>query len=113
MALWFTLLTLLGSISISLPASPPLENAPQKKPVLILYYSPLCPDARQVTDYLEKIHKSVPMRNVQDSAEARKELKEQGGRIEVPCLMIDGKPLYEPQPIIKWLSEHQDVLDPK
>ena len=29
-----------------------------------------------------------------------------GGKRQVPCLFIDGKPLYESLDIIKWLEEH-------
>ncbi len=112
MTLWITLLTLLGSTPSIIFAAAPQHASPQEKPVLLLYYSPYCPYSMKVVDYLKQIHKSVPMKNVQNNAEAKKELRERGGKAQVPCLIIDGKPLYESQAIIQWLSEHKDVLDP-
>ena len=35
-----------------------------------------------------------------------KYLIEHGGKEQVPCLFIDGKPLYESLDIIAWLEEH-------
>lgn len=40
---------------------------------------------------------------VQDP-EAAKELVQVGGKQQVPCLFIDGKPLYESLDIISWLE---------
>ena len=31
-----------------------------------------------------------------------------GGKMQVPCLFIDGEPLYESMDIIKWLEEHPE-----
>ena len=38
--------------------------------------------------------------------EDRKTLIEVGGMEQVPCLFIDGKPLYESLDIIAWLNAH-------
>ena len=37
---------------------------------------------------------------------AAKELIQVGGKQQVPCLFIDGKPLYESLDIIRWLEEN-------
>lgn len=84
------------------------EEACPKK--LELYYSPWCPYSRKVLNYLDQIHKTVAMKNVYETAEAKKELKELGGLMQVPCLMIEGKALYNADAIIEWFSEHQPCL---
>ncbi len=83
-----------------------------EKPVLVLYYSPSCGYSQKVVRYLKQIHKTVPMKNVINDREAKEELRKFGGIMQVPCLLIDGKPLYESDLIIQWLSEHQEDLDP-
>ena len=83
------------------------------KPVLVLYYSPSCPYSVKVTNYLDSIHKKVPMKNVSENRMYREELKRLGGKPQVPCLMIDGRPLYESDLIIKWLSDNKGLLDNK
>ncbi|MBS0650209.1 MAG: glutathione S-transferase N-terminal domain-containing protein [Verrucomicrobia bacterium] len=83
-----------------------------EKPVLVFYYSPYCGYSQKVISYLKQIHKTVPMKNVINNREAKEELRKFGGIMQVPCLLIDGKPLYESDLIIQWLSEHQEDLDP-
>jgi glutaredoxin 3 len=46
----------------------------------------------------------IPMRNIQSETGARDDLLEIGGKGQVPCLVIDGKPLYESSDIIRWLE---------
>lgn len=77
---------------------------------LMLYYSPYCPHSREVLDYLDQIHKTVPMKNVYENKTYKEELRKEGGKMQVPCLIIDGKPLYHSADIIQWLSQHQDRL---
>jgi glutaredoxin len=84
----------------------------EEKPTLVLYYTDYCPYSHKVLRYLQRIHKTVPMKNVGASAADKKELQAVGGKLQVPCLAIDGKALYESDDIIQWLSEHQDCLDP-
>jgi glutaredoxin len=81
-----------------------------EKKQLTLYMSPSCPYCQKVMRYLDKIGKTVPMKNTQSDAEARKELKNIGGKSQVPCLFIDGKALYESDAIIDWLCKHKDLL---
>ncbi len=83
-----------------------------EKPVLILYYTPSCPYSVKVLNYLKDKRKQVPMKNVSNNPQAKEELRKYGGKLQVPCLFIDGKPLYESNDIIYWLSQHLDVLDP-
>lgn len=77
---------------------------------LMLYYSPYCPHSRQVLQYLDKIHKSVPMKNVYEDKAYKEELRKKGGLMQVPCLLIDGKPMYNADDIVQWMSQHQGQL---
>lgn len=114
----FLALLLLSSYSIAAPSiRMPLELRPafslviREKPTLNLYYSNHCPYSKKVLNYLYAIHKKVPMTDVQNNPEAKEYLKTHGGLMQVPCLFIDGQPLYESDDIIQWLSEHQDLLE--
>jgi glutaredoxin 3 len=84
----------------------------QEKPVLVLYYTSYCPYSQKVLRYLQQIHKTIPMKNVQRSSEGRDELLKVGGKLQVPCLVVNGKAIYESDAIIDWLSQHQNSLDP-
>lgn len=70
-----------------------------------LYYSPHCPYSRQVLSHLKQMDKQVPLKNVIQDPLAKEELKK-CGRLEVPCLLIDGQPLYNSDAIIEWLDDH-------
>ena len=39
-------------------------------------------------------------------ADARRRLLEVGGKQQVPCLFIDGEPLYESADIMRWMREN-------
>ena len=74
-------------------------------PELMLYYFPLCPYCHLVLDCLERLGLEIPMRDIQSEPGARDDLLEIGGKGQVPCLVIDGKPLYESGDIVRWLEE--------
>jgi glutathione S-transferase len=78
---------------------------------LTLYYSPYCPYSHRVLDYLKEINKTVALKSVAGNKQARDELKEKGGKAQVPCLFIDEYPLYESDDIIQWLCHHQECLE--
>ena len=73
-------------------------------PELMLYYFPSCPYCRVVLDYLSRLDREIPMRNIQSESGARDDLVKIGGKGQVPCLVIDGKPLYESSDIVRWLE---------
>ena len=55
-------------------------------------------------NFLEKNNISVPMKNIHEEAGAKEELIRIGGKSQVPCLVINGKALYESDDIIKWFE---------
>ena len=73
-------------------------------PELTLYYFPSCPYCRLVLECLYRLDLKIPMRDIRSEPGARDELLEIGGKGQVPCLVIDGKPLYESDNIVGWLQ---------
>lgn len=52
----------------------------------------------------------IEMRDIMKNEADYKRLLEVGGMDQVPCLFIDGKPMYESLDIIDWLEKHpQDI----
>ena len=71
---------------------------------LVLYYRPTCPLCIRVTDFMRSRGIEIPLRNISIDSEAARTLVSVGGKQQVPCLFIDGKPLYESSDIIAWLD---------
>ncbi|MFH1360770.1 MAG: glutaredoxin [Candidatus Omnitrophota bacterium] len=74
-------------------------------PELILYVRDGCPYCRKVLQFLEGQKLTVPLKKISDSEKIRSELISLGGKSQVPCLSIDGKPLYESDDIIEWFKK--------
>ncbi|MDP2654147.1 MAG: glutathione S-transferase N-terminal domain-containing protein [Candidatus Omnitrophota bacterium] len=75
-------------------------------PQLTLYHMTHCPYSRKVLNFLGQCKISVPLKNTGEKPEYREELRRIGGKTQVPCLVIDGKAMYESNDIIQWLKEH-------
>ncbi len=75
-------------------------------PDLVLYYSPSCPFCQKVTDFMQKCDIKIKMVDRDWSRENRQELVDIGGKPQVPCLVIDGKAMYESDDIIEWLGKN-------
>lgn len=76
---------------------------------LMLYVMDGCPFCAKVEDFLAENRIKVPERSISTDKDAERTLVEVGGKHQVPCLLIDGKALYESDDIIAWLQSH----DPK
>ena len=74
---------------------------------LELFMFDTCPYCRRVIDYLQSAGRTdVIFRNIHKSAEDAARLVEVGGKKQVPCLFIDGEPLYESMDIMKTWQEN-------
>ena len=73
---------------------------------LVLYYFDECPFCKKVLRFLDNKDFDVKYKNIHTESKAYDELIEVGGKSQVPCLTIDGKPLYESDDIIFWLEEN-------
>ncbi len=72
---------------------------------LKLYMFETCPFCRKVINELEKTgRKDVVFCDIRKDDKYRQELISVGGKEQVPCLFIDGRPLYESNDIIDWLK---------
>lgn len=73
---------------------------------LILYYRPTCPFCRKVLDYISTNNISFEMRDIGSDSAHADQLVKNGGKQQVPCLVIDGNPMYESDDIINFLKEN-------
>jgi glutaredoxin len=71
---------------------------------LKLYMFEICPFCRKVLNEIESSGRTdVELHNIHKSELDRMELISGGGKQQVPCLFIDGKPMYESDDIVAWL----------
>ena len=77
---------------------------------LTLYFFQGCPYCARVRTFLSSENINVPMKDIHQTPAFRDELIKIGGKAQVPCLVIDGKALYESSDIIAWLKENKNKL---
>ena len=73
---------------------------------LMLYITPTCPFCRKVLSFMESKSLDVPSRDISANPDYRDALVALGGKAQVPCLVIDGKALYESDDIIQWMKNN-------
>ncbi len=76
------------------------------RPSLVLYHDIPCPYCKRVRAYLESQDIHIPMKDIMEDPKNWEDLLAIGGKGQVPCLMIDGKPLYESLDIINWFKQN-------
>jgi glutaredoxin len=75
---------------------------------LVLYYLPTCPYCLKVLDFMERNGISIELRSTTEP-QNRDKLLEVGKKNQVPCLFIDGTPMYESDDIVAYLRERFSV----
>lgn len=76
---------------------------------LDLYKLETCPFCRKVLNAIaESTRTDVTLHDIHENDADREYLIAHGGKEQVPCLFIDGKPLYESDDIIAWLAAHPE-----
>lgn len=70
-----------------------------------LFMMPTCPFCQKVLSFMKDRGIELPLRDITAEPEARAELERVGGKVQVPCLFIDGKPMYESGDIIAYLDK--------
>ncbi len=111
----FVLFSILLGGFLPLHSEEPLlrtEEQSIEKLELTLYYTQWCYYCQRVVNYMNRINKTITVKDVQYSVN-KEELLKIGGKKQVPCLIIEGKPLYESKDIIDWISSHQELLEDK
>ena len=69
-----------------------------------LYKKETCPYCRKVMQFIADSGRTdIEMKDIATNEENRRRLVEVGGKQQVPCLFIDGAPLYESDDIVRWL----------
>lgn len=71
---------------------------------MTLYYKPTCPFCVKVTNFMDENGIEMEMKNTLEAQNAD-ELVAINGRTQVPCLVIDGKPMLESNDIIAYLGQ--------
>ncbi len=72
---------------------------------LKLYKKNSCPYCRRVMQAIADLDADIELHDIEESEEDLDWLLEHGGKgKQVPCLFIDGEPLYESDDIIEWLQ---------
>ena len=73
---------------------------------LELFMKPTCPYCIKVMNFMSENNITIPLRDIVSDESAAETLVSVGGKRQVPCLFIDGKPLYESGDIIEWLRDN-------
>lgn len=89
------------------PPPPPEPRAPVDADgvahELVLYKYDACPYCARVQRTVRELGLTLSYRDTREEDGAREELRERTGRTTVPCLFIDGEPLFESADIIDYL----------
>lgn len=78
---------------------------------LTLYMFSTCPFCVRVLRAAEDLGLDLPLRDIRQDPTARAELMRVGGRATVPCLFVNGEPMYESTDIIAFLREQLRPAD--
>ena len=71
----------------------------------LLYYKKSCPFCQKVLRFMEANHLTMDTRETTQPGN-QNDLVRIGGKKQVPCLVINGKPLYESADIVAYLREN-------
>lgn len=115
LTLFFAALTILSTAAPNMPSdlSTPVPSPEHRicPTSAVLYYAPYCVHSRRVLEYIKEMNVQIPMKDVSQDEAAKEELRTKGGLMQVPCLFIDGKPLYDDELIMQWIKENRECLD--
>ena len=75
-------------------------------PELLLYHFESCPYCKRVRDFLASEQIVIPMKDVKLDPHARVAMYQATNKTQVPCLFIDGTPLFESAAIIQWFKDN-------
>ena len=73
---------------------------------LELFYKDSCPFCQKVFRFIAKheLRDKIELLDIVKDDSAKKRLVDEGGMNQVPCLFVDGKPMYESSDIIAFLK---------
>lgn len=75
---------------------------------LELFYKDSCPFCQKVIRFIDKheLKDKIKFLDIVKDEDAKKRLVDEGGMNQVPCLFVDGKPMYESSDIIEFLKSN-------
>lgn len=100
------LAALMGRSAPSSTDGPALNVSSGHAHQLVLYKFDSCPYCQRVLSFLHQHPIPVTYKDINKEPAFRQELLKLGGKTQVPCLMIDGEPLYESSDIIRYLKQY-------
>lgn len=78
---------------------------------LELFYFNTCPFCLVVLYKIKRLGIKVQLNNIHSQQEHLDRLVETTGRKTVPCLFIDGQPMFESADIVTWLEANKDKIE--
>ena len=81
--------------------APPLETLTG----LVLYKFDACPYCKVVQRVIKHLDIEVEYRDTRNNRAWREDLLRRTNRTQVPCLFIDGEPMFESMDIVAWLKK--------
>ena len=72
-----------------------------------LFVGTICPYCKKVEKFMEENNIDIEVINIEKDRDALRQLIDEGGKRQVPCLYHDGEYLYESDDIIKFLGENK------
>jgi len=72
---------------------------------LELYIKPGCPYCAKVLRFMSENEIVLSLHDITDGSSNRDDLIRIGGKVQVPCLIIDGSALYESSDIVAYLAK--------
>ncbi len=80
-------------------------------PLLELYYFEACPYCQRVLKAIDKNNVKVSYLDIYENTNHLQKLLHITGRKTVPCLFIDGEPMFESLDIIAWIENNLARLE--
>ena len=71
---------------------------------MVLYYKPTCPFCHKVLAFMEQEDIAMPMRDTLEPG-VKDDLIRIAGKGQVPCLIVDGVPMFESDDIVRFLGD--------
>ena len=71
---------------------------------MVLYYKLTCPFCHRVLAFMEEEDIAMPMRDTLEPG-VKDDLVRIAGKGQVPCLVVDGVPMFESDDIIRFLGD--------
>lgn len=78
---------------------------------LELYYFDSCPYCQLVLSVIHSLNLKVKFNDISKDSSSLNKLVSDTGKRTVPCLYINGKPMFESRDIANWLKSNESQLE--